>query len=204
MKIHRLRLLQSLAGLGLLAPCAYVLCQGDMPVALELLLMLTVILGFLSAIIWLLYLKTWHAIFPMLFIFALSLPTLFSYAGIAHKWDLDAVRDQVLRQLGATDFVVMQSDYSLVGFDPAGSWQIALSTPVASPTLGLAEPNIDFYLCDPQSLRLKNADGTFAPEQQQYCADTHFSRLCEAPGHCSIALAHSPKSSVIHLDVSNF
>jgi hypothetical protein len=210
MKLRGLRMLQSLAVLGLLAPCAYVLLAGDMPVAVEMLLLVMVILGFLSAIIWLFYLKTWHAILPMLIIWALFLPAVMSYGGIAHKFDLDAVRDQVLRQLGVTDFVVQKSNYVLPAFDPGGSWQIALSravaapTPTPTPTPSLAEPNIDFFLCDPQNLGIKNANGTIAHELLQYCADTHFSPLCQQPGHCSVKLMHSPKSKIIYLSVSEF
>jgi hypothetical protein len=204
MKMRGLRLLQSLAVLGLLAPCAYLLLEGDMPVAVEMLLLLTVILGFLSAIVWLFWLKTWHALFPMLFILALFLPAVISFGGIAHKYDLDAVRDQVLQQLGAADFVVLQSSYVLPAFDPAGSWQIALSQPVIAPKLGLAAPNINFFLCDQPSLKITNADATLAQEPQEYCADTHFSPLCALPGHCSIRLTHSAKSNLIDLSVSEF
>jgi hypothetical protein len=204
MKTRVLRFLQSLAVLGLLAPCAYLLLEGDMPVAVEMLLLVTVILGFLSTIVWLFWLKTWHAIFPMLFILALFLPAVLSFGGIAHKFDLDAVRDQVLQQLGATDFVVQKSSYVLPAFDPAGTWQIALSQAVASPKLGLADPNINFSLCDPGILKIKNADGNFAQAQQEFCADTHFSPLCALPGHCSITLTHSTKSNIIHISVSEF
>ena len=214
-----LRLFQCLTLFGVLAPPVYIAFIDKLPVTAELLLLLLTMLGFFSAVLWMFWLKTWLVVFPMLLAFALLPCALFSNAGIWHKFHLDAVRDKVLAQLGSdSNFTVRRADYHVTGFDPSASWEIELQQPLPAPVLGwgpkLIEPDIDFLLRDatdewygPAAIakRLARVPSiTDASGFRVYAADTHYTPLCNAPGHCAVELTFSPDSKLLLLDVGNF
>ena len=209
-----LRLFQSLALLGVLAPTVYFAIDGA-PVGVVLFLLMLTMLGFIGAVLWLLCVDTWHMISPLALALMLFPLALFSVAGIGAKFELDAIRDKVLMQLGAkTEFRVRRSSYSLPGFDPSGFWEIELLKPLPAPRLHLVPPDINFSVRDatdawygPAAIakRLVSAPSiTDTHRFRVYAADTHYSDLCDAPGHCSIELTFSPDSKVLLLDVGNF
>jgi len=214
-----LRVFQCLTLLGVLAPPIYVACIDQLPVAIELFLLVLVVLGFIGAVLWMCWLKTWHVVFPMLLGFALFPFALISYAGIMSKFNLDAVRDKVLAQLGSdSNFIVRRADYEVIGFDRSASWEIELLQPLPAPVLGrepgLIEADIDFFLrnsdedySSPAAIakRLARvADITDTSGFRIYGADTHSTFLCNAPGHCAVELIFSPDSKVLLLSVDNF
>ena len=143
-----LRVFQYLTLFGVLAPPIYIACIDQLPVTVELLLMVLTILGFVGAVLWMYCLKTWHVVFPMLLVFVLLPFAVISNAGIWSKFDLDAVRDKVLAQLGSgPNFLVRHAHYEVIGIDPAASWEIELlQPPLPAPVLGLTEPDIDFFV----------------------------------------------------------
>ena len=197
----------------------FIVFDGDLPVVLELLLMLLTMLGFIGAFLWMYSLDTWRAIFPMLLVFALFPFALLSYGGIAIKFELDDVRDKVLEQMGSdSNFIVRRADYDLPGIDPSANWEIELHQTLPAPVLGwgpeLIEPAIDFSLLEVSEAwyshaeiaqRLAEVPGiTDSSGFRIYSADTHYSSVCSAPVHCDVELTFSPDSKVLLLRVSNF
>lgn len=214
-----LRLFQCLTVFGVLAPPLYIAFIDQLPVELEMLLMLLTILGFIGAFLWMYSLNTWRAVFLMLLVFALFPFALLSYGGIAKKFELDAVRDKVLEQLGSdSNFIVRCSDYDLPGIDPSADWEIELQRTLPAPVLGwgpqLIEPAIDFSLLEVSEAWYSHADIaqrlagvpgiTNSSGFRIYSADTHYSSVCIAPGHCDVELTFSPDSKVLLLHVNNF
>lgn len=148
-----LRLFQGLTLFGVLSPTIYYAFDGEIPIAIVLLLLVLTIFGFISAVLWMYQLNTWRVVFPMLLTFALMPFALFSCAGIANKFELDAVRNKVLEQLGSdSNFTVRSAEYHLTGFDPSASWEIEVPKTLPAPVLGwgpgLIEPDIDFSLLE--------------------------------------------------------
>ncbi len=214
-----LRLFQCFTLFGVLAPPVYIAFIDELPVTAELLLLLFTILGFIGAVLWMYSLKTWHVVFPMMLAFALFPFALLSYGGIAKKFELDAVRNKVLAQLGSdSNFIVRRDDYDLPGIDPSANWEIELQQTLPAPVLGwgpeLIEPAIDFSLVEVSEAWYSHADIahrlagvpgiTDSSGFRIYSADTHYSSVCSAPGHCDVELTFSPDSKVLLLHVNNF
>ena len=197
----------------------YYAFDSELPVNTVLLLLMLTILGFFGTVLWMYWLRTWRAVFPMLLAFVLFPFALLSNAAIWTKVDLDSVRDKVMAQLGsAPNFIVRRADYHLTGFDPSGSWEIELVQPLPAPVLGwgpgLTEPDIDFSLLDVSEAwysytdiadRVAGVPGIANMRDfRVYAADIHYTSLCRAPGHCDVELTFSPDAKVLFLHVSNF